>query len=1097
MKAAIYGWANNDQVLLGEIRLHGQKLTYAIAPDAPPTARDVLKKIVTNDAPRFGDESDRFIQALPFLYDSPYLRARFVGDKIEKEFDESKHPRAEDGKFGQGGGRAIVNPAGIGADLGTARTAEHVPDALPDWAGPAPVYHVTRGDLADKIKTEGLKRGGKWRNRAPSVYYTTTLRSAETYASKLPTVMGYGGIGTPVHYAVVEFKRPTTKEITDTYDKQMGWDSYRVTRDIPASEIIAIHHYERTEGEPNSEYKHTVVQVSAAKAEDHAFAVVFLEDEVAKAFDENEHPRDERGRFAIGGGQGAGNGHPLYGGNEMSRQDKEAAAEYDAAPEVGPGAKEAWAKLADDTNKKYDEIAKKVKIEKVTGQPYKSAEEMNADIAKGTFKVTTDNSEHPLWNEEQNWKFRVVHDYVGHFKNGNDFSMQGERKAFLDHAKGIEDADARKAAQVEIHSQAAAFTAHKEFQKQKVYLPKTDLSREMPGEPGLTRTNWKSTPTAEEFIAERDKNPRADFMSHLNPEDLKGSKIILSEDGKAGATVAPDGDIQNVFRNPGAPRGSGTAAALEGVKRGGLMLDCYDYERKGRPGLPDVYRRAGFVETGRMKFNATYRPEWANEGRSPDVVFMAYVGGDQSASPKSDRYYGSTEWDQAKAHSKLVAKPLKLTIDDELRAENERRRTRAQKPLIGGNLGRALDQAARWAMAHPKKAETIEEDNKKIEENRPRWSHITHLFRPAEFTAGNGHPRCVRCGDEEPEDGMCMPGIKKWETMLTAWTEKFETEWGARIEVGESSMSNWVSQFHSKCIEKGEVCKIAWPLCPVGKSDTVAKYITGHNGTFQVHAESGKVLGTHDTKADAEAQLRAIEAHKHGTGKDVQWPVTPSIPNYGKRPLIGEKAPNQKSEEIAPDDVTIEALKSAWQAFAKSIGLVFKSEEVLAEPIETNVYRIEAAGRHAYFQAESGKAERIEYYRKDAFVTVQKSEKQRYTLGAVYAPGETDFHGDTMTEVELEKAAWAFAKKDGLTKRVGLQHQSGTDGAGEIVESYIYRGPKWTFKDTAGNEQTIMPGTWMLGTVWTPESWAKIERRAVTGYSLQGVARKFANGEEV
>lgn len=40
-------------------------------------------------------------------------------------------------------------------------------------------------------------------------------------------------------------------------------------------------------------------------------------------------------------------------------------------------------------------------------------------------------------------------------------------------------------------------------------------------------------------------------------------------------------------------------------------------------------------------------------------------------------------------------------------------------------------------------------------------------------------------------------------------------------------------------------------------------YITHEGGEWLVHAESGKVLGRHKTKKDAEAQLRAIEAHKH------------------------------------------------------------------------------------------------------------------------------------------------------------------------------------------------------------------------------------------
>lgn len=41
------------------------------------------------------------------------------------------------------------------------------------------------------------------------------------------------------------------------------------------------------------------------------------------------------------------------------------------------------------------------------------------------------------------------------------------------------------------------------------------------------------------------------------------------------------------------------------------------------------------------------------------------------------------------------------------------------------------------------------------------------------------------------------------------------------------------------------------------------RYISHEGGQYVVHAEDGKVLGKHKTKADAVKQLQAIEAHKH------------------------------------------------------------------------------------------------------------------------------------------------------------------------------------------------------------------------------------------
>lgn len=50
------------------------------------------------------------------------------------------------------------------------------------------------------------------------------------------------------------------------------------------------------------------------------------------------------------------------------------------------------------------------------------------------------------------------------------------------------------------------------------------------------------------------------------------------------------------------------------------------------------------------------------------------------------------------------------------------------------------------------------------------------------------------------------------------------------------------------------------------------RYITHEDGKWIVHAEDGKVLGEHDSKADAEKQLAAVEAHKHDEGRALELP---------------------------------------------------------------------------------------------------------------------------------------------------------------------------------------------------------------------------------
>jgi len=125
--------------------------------------------------------------------------------------------------------------------------------------------------------------------------------------------------------------------------------------------------------------------------------------------------------------------------------------------------------------------------------------------------------------------------------------------------------------------------------------------------------------------------------------------------------------------------------------------------------------------------------------------------------------------------------------------------------------------------------------------------------------------------------------------------------------------------------------------------------------------------------------------------------------------------------------------------------------------------------------------------KRDPWLVGGKSADQarlRYTLGAVYVPNETDAHGDTISEEQLQASAWAA-----LGTEVGLMHEPGTQGAGKVVESYIHRGKPFTMKDVTGKEQEIPTGAWMMGVVWSEEAWKLILDGRITGYSLQGRAR--------
>lgn len=182
-----------------------------------------------------------------------------------------------------------------------------------------------------------------------------------------------------------------------------------------------------------------------------------------------------------------GHGHPFEGGGQaldvqvgeealaqstLTPEHTAIAAQYDAAPLYDPEAAPYWDELIYDTEGKYDDLQRTIKFIPVDEEnPYKSAQEMFSDIEQGVMKISTRNNEHPLWSPEQNFKFRAVHDYFGHFVPRADFTMQGEEIAYQAHSKLV-PTDAKKALDVEVRGQAAVAIAHGgEFAPQKVYIP--------------------------------------------------------------------------------------------------------------------------------------------------------------------------------------------------------------------------------------------------------------------------------------------------------------------------------------------------------------------------------------------------------------------------------------------------------------------------------------------------------------------------------------------------------------------------------------------------------------------------------------------------
>ena len=125
---------------------------------------------------------------------------------------------------------------------------------------------------------------------------------------------------------------------------------------------------------------------------------------------------------------------------------------------------------------------------------------------------------------------------------------------------------------------------------------------------------------------------------------------------------------------------------------------------------------------------------------------------------------------------------------------------------------------------------------------------------------------------------------------------------------------------------------------------------------------------------------------------------------------------------------------------------------------------------------------------------VVKSEpERRYTLCVAYPADKADVavaqdgHRDFASKAAVEDAAWNYMRKH---RAIGADHADGTDGSGDMVESYIYRGPDWTIKAANGADVAVKAGDWLIGTIWTPAEWEKFTSGKRGGMSAQGGAER-------
>ena len=139
--------------------------------------------------------------------------------------------------------------------------------------------------------------------------------------------------------------------------------------------------------------------------------------------------------------------------------------------------------------------------------------------------------------------------------------------------------------------------------------------------------------------AAKASNDHGAYVDAQSVEQLteKGAKLIVSEDGLAGAAGATTGkekgNIFAVFKDAkSTARGASAELLIQAIAEGGNKLDCY----AGK--LAAMYAKIGMEPVARVAFNEEFMPDGWNTARDdhPDIIFWKHNG--DSADTVAQKY---------------------------------------------------------------------------------------------------------------------------------------------------------------------------------------------------------------------------------------------------------------------------------------------------------------------------------------------------------------------------------------------------------------------------------------------------------------------------
>jgi GNAT superfamily N-acetyltransferase len=198
---------------------------------------------------------------------------------------------------------------------------------------------------------------------------------------------------------------------------------------------------------------------------------------------------------------------------------------YENLPEHDERARPAFEALRNEMNHQYDHMVNHMgmKVEVTKHDPYADHKEMIDDVAKNRrMQVlgTGSTGSHPFFTNEENDRFRAVHDFFGHAATGRGFDRHGEEAAWRHHSSMFSPL-ARAALTTETRGQNAQLINKGQFPVQKMAL----LPEEFHNEEALHnfRTGaWRD-------VMNKAKRLRADHAVHLLEVPTPQSPYVFAE----------------------------------------------------------------------------------------------------------------------------------------------------------------------------------------------------------------------------------------------------------------------------------------------------------------------------------------------------------------------------------------------------------------------------------------------------------------------------------------------------------------------------------------------------------------------------------------